>query len=75
VAKQFLNPQGKGHQARGNSKNDNRSDTERLLGPWGDYVEKRAMRPREVSRLCFYMAGCTQTETILIFLNYQFEAI
>jgi hypothetical protein len=45
------------------------------LGPWGGYVEKRAMKPREASRLCFDIAGCTRIKTTLIFLNYQFEAI
>jgi hypothetical protein len=35
---------------RKHSKNDNSSDTERFLGPLGGNVEKRAMKPSEVSR-------------------------
>jgi hypothetical protein len=38
---------------RQRSKNDNPSDIEGFLGPWGGYVdEKRVMKPNEVSRLC-----------------------
>jgi pre-mRNA-processing factor 17 len=59
---------------RKRNKNDNPSDIEGFLGPWGGYVdEKRVMKPSEVSRLCFEMQGRTQIKTTLIFLNYRFE--
>jgi hypothetical protein len=55
---------------RKRSKNDNPSDIEGFLGPWGGYVdEKRVMRPNEVSRLWFEMKGSTQIGTTLILLN------
>jgi hypothetical protein len=57
---------------RKRNKNDNPSDIEGFLGPWGGYIdEKRVMRPDEVSRIWFAMEACTQSR-ITLFLNCRF---
>lgn len=46
---------------RKRSKNDNPSDIEGFLGPWGGYVdEKRVMKPSDVSIFYFISAGNAQ---------------
>ena len=54
---------------------DSCSDSEWFWGPREGHVEKRAVKPSEVSRFCSDMAGYTEIKTTLTFLNYQFEGI
>ena len=60
---------------RKHSQIDSCSDTERFWGPREGRVQKRAVKPSEVSRFCSDMAGYTEIKTTLTFLNCQFEGI
>ncbi|XP_023711688.1 uncharacterized protein LOC111866712 [Cryptotermes secundus] len=62
---------------RKHSQIDSCSDTEQFWGPQEGHVEKRAVKPIEVSRFCSDMAGYTEIKTTLqvTFLNCQFEGI